>query len=116
MFDWFTTIPGILIISGVVLLLIAIILFIAGNKKGEKETKVVDKEEAHEVEPVVTEEVAPEMTEDTPITEEVVEEITIEVPVIDEVEEQPTEEPVISTEENIITPEEQTEEKVEELQ
>ena len=33
----FTTLPGILIISGVVLLLIAIILFIIGNKKAKKE-------------------------------------------------------------------------------
>ena len=37
MLDWFTTIPGILIICGVILLVIAIILFIAGNKKSKKE-------------------------------------------------------------------------------
>lgn len=37
MLDWFTTIPGILIICGVILLLIAIILFVAGAKKTKKE-------------------------------------------------------------------------------
>ena len=37
MLDWFTTIPGILITCGVVLLIIAIVLFILGNKK-EKRT------------------------------------------------------------------------------
>ena len=37
MLDWFTTIPGILVICGVILLVIAIILFIAGNKKAKKE-------------------------------------------------------------------------------
>lgn len=37
MLDWFTTIPGILIICGVILLVIAIILFIVGAKKSKKE-------------------------------------------------------------------------------
>lgn len=37
MLDWFTTIPGILIICGVILLIIAIILFIVGAKKSKKE-------------------------------------------------------------------------------
>ena len=36
MLDWFTTIPGILITCGVILLFIAIVLFILGNKKGNK--------------------------------------------------------------------------------
>ena len=40
MLDWFTTIPGILVICGVILLVIAIILFIAGNKKAKKEGMV----------------------------------------------------------------------------
>lgn len=40
MLDWFTTIPGILVICGVILLVIAIILFIAGNKKVKKEEMV----------------------------------------------------------------------------
>jgi len=39
MLDWFTTIPGILIICGVLLLVIAIILFIVGSKKDKKEEK-----------------------------------------------------------------------------
>lgn len=40
MLDWFTTIPGILVICGVILLVIAIILFIAGNKKAKKDEMV----------------------------------------------------------------------------
>lgn len=36
MLDWFTTIPGILILCGVLLLAIAIILFILGAKKSKK--------------------------------------------------------------------------------
>ena len=36
MLDWLTTLPGILIICGVILLLIAVILFILGNKKSKK--------------------------------------------------------------------------------
>ncbi len=40
MLDWFTTIPGILVICGVILLVIAIILFIAGNKKAKREEMV----------------------------------------------------------------------------
>lgn len=37
MLDWFTTIPGILIICGIILLIIAIILFVVGAKKSKKE-------------------------------------------------------------------------------
>ena len=33
MFDWFTTVPGILVLCGIVLLFIAVILFVLGNKK-----------------------------------------------------------------------------------
>ena len=40
--ELFTTLPGILIISGVVLLLIAIILFVVGNKKSKKVSKAAD--------------------------------------------------------------------------
>ena len=39
MLDWFTTIPGILIICGILLLVIAIVLFIVGSKKDKKEAK-----------------------------------------------------------------------------
>ena len=38
--ELFTTLPGILIVSGVVLLVIAIVLFILGNKKTKKENYV----------------------------------------------------------------------------
>lgn len=41
MMDWFTTIPGILIICGVLLLIIAIVLFIVGSKKEKKDKKEV---------------------------------------------------------------------------
>lgn len=48
MLDWFTTIPGILIICGVVLLIIAIILFVIGAKKSKVEetvsTESIDKQ------------------------------------------------------------------------
>ena len=36
-FDWFTTVPGMLIAGGVVLLIIAVILFIVGGKKASEE-------------------------------------------------------------------------------
>ena len=35
MLEWFTTIPGVLVICGVVLLIIAIVLFVMGSKKGK---------------------------------------------------------------------------------
>ena len=38
--SWFTTIPGLFITGGIVLLIIAIIILIATGKKGKKETKV----------------------------------------------------------------------------
>ncbi len=40
--DWFTTIPGLLVSVGVVLLLIAIILFIVGNRKAKKNAKKME--------------------------------------------------------------------------
>lgn len=46
--DWFTTIPGILISLGVVLLIIAFILFIAGGKKAKVENKEVEEENISE--------------------------------------------------------------------
>lgn len=36
MLEWFTTIPGILIICGVILLVIAVVLFVVGSKKDKK--------------------------------------------------------------------------------
>lgn len=53
MLDWFTTIPGILIICGVILLVIAIILFIAGSKKSKKESLVTNSTVTN-TEPVVS--------------------------------------------------------------
>lgn len=44
--DWFTTIPGILITLGVVLLIIAVILFVTGNKKDNKGNSVVNNQVA----------------------------------------------------------------------
>lgn len=40
--NWFTTIPGILITLGIVLLIVAIILFIAGNKKSKPKVDEYD--------------------------------------------------------------------------
>ena len=40
MLEWFTTIPGVLVICGVVLLIIAIVLFIMGSKNGAKKAPV----------------------------------------------------------------------------
>lgn len=42
MIEWLTTIPGILILCGVILLIIAIILFAVGAKKSKKENVVSD--------------------------------------------------------------------------
>lgn len=36
MLDWFTTIPGILVVCGIILLIIAVILLVAGGKKSKK--------------------------------------------------------------------------------
>lgn len=44
MLDWFTTIPGILIICGVILLIIAIVLFISGSRKSKKEENNITNE------------------------------------------------------------------------
>ena len=38
---WFTTVPGMLITGGVIVLLIALIVFIASNKKGKKSSPEV---------------------------------------------------------------------------
>ena len=62
MLDWFTTIPGILVLCGVVLLVVAVVLFIMGNKseKGEKkvENLVADNNNSQDaVQPLTTEEV-----------------------------------------------------------
>lgn len=69
MLDWFTTIPGILIICGVILLVIAIILFILGAKNSKKEVaSTVDTN----VSPVVNEPASSEVIQTAPIAEETV--------------------------------------------
>lgn len=42
MLDWFTTIPGLLIACGVIILIIAIVLFVLGAKKTKKEVASVN--------------------------------------------------------------------------
>ena len=82
MLDWLTTLPGILIICGVILLLIAVILFILGNKKSKKgpvnsgenientSTEVTTNDVVSEpVAPVVTEEVVAPTVESVSIEE-----------------------------------------------
>lgn len=67
MLDWFTTIPGILIICGVILLVIAIILFIIGAKKSKKEASVNTTQPVeNNISEVVTEEPKVEVTETQP--------------------------------------------------
>lgn len=89
MLDWFTTIPGILIICGVILLVIAIILFILGAKNSKKEV-------ATPVAPVVNE----PNNGDVMQTEQVAQETV--VPTVDtvstEVNNLATVEPVVITE------------------
>lgn len=90
MLDWFTTIPGILIASGVVLLIVAIILFILGNKKDKKNVAEVNKTaEEPIVETPVVETVQPEVTVEpvkAEVTEPVVQEqaapVTIDEPIV----------------------------------
>ena len=103
--EWFTTIPGILIASGVVLLVLAIILFIIGNKKAKKEAKqavqnLVEEQKNEEAIPV---EVA---------TEAPVEEVqpVVETPVVEE----PKNEEVVPVEVNTETPVEEVQPVVEE--
>ena len=62
MLDWFTTIPGILITCGVILLFVAVVLFILGNKK-EKNTSNLAMNTGVMNQPLINDEV---MTKDTP--------------------------------------------------
>ena len=104
--ELFTTLPGILIVSGVVLLVIAIVLFILGNKKAKKEAPAVENKIADEVkEDIVT------PAEDTKTAEPVVEPVTITEPeVVPEVE--PV---VVETPEPIVFEEPKVEEPVVEI-
>ena len=100
--DWFLTIPGILISCGVILLIIALIMFVvstSGNSKEEVPSVLENKEESKEinVEPVVTEveekveEVVPLI--DTVTLEEFIPDVD-EIPVIEVPVDEPTVEPV----------------------
>lgn len=80
MLEWLTSIPGILISCGVLLLIISVIIFIATSKKGETEPV---KEEVKEEKPVAIEEVKVEEPKEEVNFEPVVEikEEVVEVPV-----------------------------------
>lgn len=88
MLDWFTTIPGILIICGVILLVIAIILLIVGTKKSKKESASTTDNTVNNTSSVVNVE---SPVETVPVSEEIttpsvdttvnVEEVKTEVPV-----------------------------------
>ncbi|MEG1900261.1 MAG: hypothetical protein RR161_01765 [Bacilli bacterium] len=88
---WFTTIPGLLISAGVLLLLVALILFIASSGKKNKKVKSED-----ELEKMTT---IPEVTPTEVVTNEIVmpEAVTLDTPtvVIDEPVIEPTIQPVI---------------------
>lgn len=79
--DWFLTIPGILISCGVILLIIALIMFVvstSGNSKEEVPSVLENKEESKEfnVEPVVTE-VEEKVEEVVPLIDTVSEEVVV---------------------------------------
>ena len=80
MLDWFTTIPGLLITCGAVLLLIALVLFILGNRK-EKTTNNIAMNTGMANQPLINDEVT--TIEPTPI-------------VIDKPTEEKSSEPLVS--------------------
>lgn len=92
-FDWFTTIPGILISVGVVLLIVALILFVAGSKEPKKVTEEAEVKADEQVTPVApTADTQVEVAPITPVsneemapvqTETKFEEIKVGVPGVD---------------------------------
>ena len=96
MLDWFTTIPGILIICGVILLVIAIILFIVGAKKSKKEVAPVSNQTVeNNMSSVASVESSVDVTPIVPVTEEpVVSSVNTTVPVEEVKNEIPTSEPI----------------------
>lgn len=115
--NFVTSLPGILIVCGVVLLIIAMILFIVGNKKSKSEVKVeantnvdVDTdvninnestpvvEEAKEVVPVEEVKVEEPVVEPTPVVEETapVKPVISETPIFEPKVEEPTPEITIT--------------------
>ena len=78
MLDWFTTVPGLLITCGAVLLLIALVLFILGNKK-EKTTSNMAMNTGMANQPLINDEVT--TVEPTPL---VIDTPNVEEPVVSE--------------------------------
>lgn len=87
-FDWFLTVPGMLISGGVLLLLIALIMFIVTSVKSKKETKG---EESATLETPTVENTEPAPV---PVTPDAVPQPTVEMT-------QPTEQPVVAP---VVTP------------
>ena len=93
MLEWFTTIPGVLVICGVVLLILAVILFILGNKKGK----------VKEVKPATTDTPTESVSTETvsTVTEEPVAPVVEETPAVEEnaqvIDFTPASEPVVET-------------------
>ena len=132
MFDWFLTLPGILVICGVVLLLIAVVLFIKGNKNGNKEVVEEKVEEPKEEVKLTAEEEIKNMytfdntiensekvEENVPAEEVKIEEPVVDTPVVETndsynfnesgvvTQEVQIEEPVVATEESVSAPAEE---------
>ncbi len=59
MLDWFTTIPGILIICGAILLVVAIVMFTLGGKKSKKNQNAVNASNVNPVPTATVDSVAP---------------------------------------------------------
>ena len=82
MLEWFTTIPGILVICGVILLVIAIILFIVSAKKDKKQTTTMEPVN-NNIESVgdmqTTPTVEPVQETVTPVIEPIVSDVTADV-------------------------------------
>lgn len=110
MLEWFTTIPGLLIACGVIILVIAIILFALGAKKSKKEVTSVNNENVNNnVNPVVQ----PLGANVASVNEQPVQNISlvqepIVEPVVSSVSTMPVENTVVTTE----VPEIKTEENV----
>lgn len=95
MLDWITTIPGILIICGVILLVIAIILFIVGAKKSKKEEVSVSNQTIENNIPAVENvESSINVTPVAPVTPTIVEPVVPNVNATVQVEEVKTDIPV----------------------
>lgn len=95
-FDWFTTVPGLLIAGGVVLLIIAVILFVLGGKKNTEGAVVENIEKAEALASEVASAVEPVQETVSQVSEPVVEVPTVEAPV--------SQEPVVSFEEPVAVP------------